>query len=248
MINDKKQFKFYRSYWEVANEIESDSDKLDYLLAILDRHFLCKETELKGVAKFAYISQKHSIEAQCAGYEQKMQSLVNETNEDKTNKGGAQGGAQGAAKGGAKQTYKHINLKTNNLKTYKGKLLSQLSAEDVETPDYLEIAKSFQNLFKKNIQDNGGTIKVINNAKGTWYDDIRLLIESDGAAVDSIRKVFKFLQEDEFWKKNILSTKKLREQFNKLIIQANAKGKTNGKVRRQISVEDFNESIERHFR
>ncbi len=49
-----------------------EKDQLAYIKAILARQFTGEEIPLEGMAKFAYISQKHSIEQQVKGYETKM--------------------------------------------------------------------------------------------------------------------------------------------------------------------------------
>ena len=64
---DRKAFKFYKSYYDVALELP-DKDKLDFLMALLEVQFTGHHRQLKGMAKFAYISQKHSIDAQIEGY------------------------------------------------------------------------------------------------------------------------------------------------------------------------------------
>ena len=61
-------FKFYRSYFDVACEL-SDKDRLAFYDAIMQKEFLGIEPNLKGSARFAYISQKHSIDAQVKGWE-----------------------------------------------------------------------------------------------------------------------------------------------------------------------------------
>jgi hypothetical protein len=50
---------------------------------------------------------------------------------------------------------------------------------------------------------------------------------SDGITKEKLTLVFKFLQNDEFWKKNIQSTETLRKQINKLILAANEKPRNN---------------------
>lgn len=112
-------------------------------------------------------------------------------------------------------------------KTIKTKLLSSLTASDVENQDYLLIAKSFIDLFKKNISEVGGTLKHLENAKGSCYEDIRLMVETDNIEISKFREVYNFLQKDQFWKKNIQSTKKLREKFNALLL--NSKNQKNGR-------------------
>ena len=66
----RKAFKFYRSYFEVYNEL-SDLDKLKFIDAILRKQFYGEEPSLKGMAQFAYKSQQHSIDSQVKGYEDK---------------------------------------------------------------------------------------------------------------------------------------------------------------------------------
>ena len=67
----RKAFKFYRSYFDVAKEL-NDKDRLAFYDALLTRQFDGIELDLNGLAKFAYISQKHSIDAQIKGYEDKV--------------------------------------------------------------------------------------------------------------------------------------------------------------------------------
>ena len=86
----RKAFNFYRSYWEVANELNAN-DRLAFYDALLTRQFTGKEIELKGLVKFAYLSQKHSIDKQIKGYEDKTKNTLNDPIEDPT-QGGTQGG------------------------------------------------------------------------------------------------------------------------------------------------------------
>ena len=67
----RKGFNFFRSYYDVFNEL-SDEDKLAFIEALLDKQFLgINPTDLKGLAKFAWISQVNSIDSQVKGYEDK---------------------------------------------------------------------------------------------------------------------------------------------------------------------------------
>jgi hypothetical protein len=68
-FKNRLQFKFYKSYYEIAKEIENDKDKIDYLMAICEYQFTGIEPELKGMAKFAFLSQKHSLNKQVEGFE-----------------------------------------------------------------------------------------------------------------------------------------------------------------------------------
>lgn len=64
-------FTFYRSYFDVYNEL-SEKDKVAFMDALLKKQFEGEEpTSLKGMANFAYLSQKHSIDKQVKGWEDK---------------------------------------------------------------------------------------------------------------------------------------------------------------------------------
>ena len=51
------------------NELDNDKDKLEFIKAVLDKQFLGVDPKLKGIVKFAYISQLHSIEKQVKGWQ-----------------------------------------------------------------------------------------------------------------------------------------------------------------------------------
>ena len=94
-LTKRKGFNFFRSYFDVYNELETDKDKLSFIDALLDRQFLgIKPSDLKGLAKFAYISQTNSIDSQVKGYEDKMKVSLNQDINTPT-VGGAVGGCDG---------------------------------------------------------------------------------------------------------------------------------------------------------
>ena len=66
-IKDRKAFNFYRSYWEIGCELP-DEDRLKFYDAIFNKQFNNEETELFGLSKLAYISQRFNIEQQVNGY------------------------------------------------------------------------------------------------------------------------------------------------------------------------------------
>ena len=66
---DRKAFNFYKSYYDVFDNLQKDKDKLAFVKAIFEKQFKnIDPIDLKGQALFAYISQKHSIEAQVSGF------------------------------------------------------------------------------------------------------------------------------------------------------------------------------------
>lgn len=106
-------------------------------------------------------------------------------------------------------------------KNYKNILLSEIDISDFPNLDkeLLEITKSFQQLFIDNLKEVGINNSSPQKAKGSWYDDIRLMVEVDGITVNDFRDLFKALKRLTFWKKNILSTGKLRKQAEKILIE-----------------------------
>ena len=83
----RKGFNFFRSYFDVYNELETDKDKVQFIEALLNKQFLGIEPEgLKGMSKFAYVSQFHSIDTQVKGWEAKTGLKLTPT------EGGKQGG------------------------------------------------------------------------------------------------------------------------------------------------------------
>lgn len=53
-----------------------------------------------------------------------------------------------------------------------------------------------------------------------WANTLRLLVEENGVTDDEIRSLFEWANNDEFWKYNILSPDKLRDQWDNLIIKS----------------------------
>lgn len=70
-------FNFYRSYWEVASEL-TDNDRLKFYDALLKKQFTGIDTDLEGMVKFAYLSQKHSIDKQIKGYKDKTKDPMDD--------------------------------------------------------------------------------------------------------------------------------------------------------------------------
>jgi hypothetical protein len=91
----RKSFRFLRSYFDVLNQIPDDSDKLQFLLAIINKQFLDEDPDnLSVISKLSYESQRHSVETAIKGYKDKMKTdLLGNPLEDPT-QGGGKGGTQ----------------------------------------------------------------------------------------------------------------------------------------------------------
>lgn len=91
MEKKRKAFNFLRSYYDVYKMLPNDKAKADFITALCEKQFEGIEPNFDVfdlMAKFAYMSQKHSIEASRQGYE------------DVLKREGTQGGTQGVSVGG----------------------------------------------------------------------------------------------------------------------------------------------------
>jgi hypothetical protein len=71
IMSDRKGFNFFKSYFDVYNLLKKEH-KLLFIDALLQRQFYGIEPKgLQGNANFAYISQKHNIDSQVNGWEDK---------------------------------------------------------------------------------------------------------------------------------------------------------------------------------
>ena len=65
----RKAFNFLRSYYDVYNQLENDSDKLSFLDSILNKQFLNEDpVNLEFIPKLCYESQRHAIESSVKGW------------------------------------------------------------------------------------------------------------------------------------------------------------------------------------
>lgn len=74
-MKEREAFNFYKSYFDVLNMLDRE-EQLDFLIALLEKQFYGLEPSLKGQSLFAYVSQKHSIDKQVEGWENKTKSKL----------------------------------------------------------------------------------------------------------------------------------------------------------------------------
>lgn len=132
----RKAINFFRSYFEVAKEL-NDKDRLAFYDALLNKQFENIEPNLKGMANFAYISQKHSINTQVKGYYDKTKDEQFNPNQPPS-VGGKIGGIkppylqekeEEKEKGQEKEEGKEED---KNLPTLKIKYLDSVTLSDIE--------------------------------------------------------------------------------------------------------------------
>ncbi len=76
-----------------------------------------------------------------------------------------------------------------------------------------------------------------------WARHIDYMVRIDGRSVQDIERVITWCQSDQFWQNNILSTDKLRKQFDQLFMKMNTSSKSSGKsfeerVRDELGIEE----------
>lgn len=145
------------------------------------------------------------------------------------NQGVKQSTKQGVNQGRHNKTVKTV--KTD--KTIKKEIAGAFSTDYNPTNTFERLAY----MLWKQIYDDLilQSIKPSNHLKAkssSWINHIRLMIESDQRSEKEIEEVLSFLTVNDFWKKNIRSTEKLRKQFERLQVEAK---KPVSKTGRQLS-------------
>ena len=163
-LTKRKGFNFFRSYYDVYNELENDTDKVAFIEALLDRQFLgIKPVNLTGMAKFAYISQTNSIDSQVKGYEDKTGVILTPT------VGGAQGGNKPPTEQVEVKEKVQLQVKDNNIDSRKLKFASTLKPfVEVYGRDLL---KDFYDYW---IEPNKSNTKFRQELEKTWSLERRL--------------------------------------------------------------------------
>lgn len=90
-------------------------------------------------------------------------------------------------------------------------------------------------LFSKIEENNPDHKKLTENQKQKWADNIRLMIQRDNRSPQKIKNMIDWCQADDFWKQNILSTAKLRRQYDTMAPKANAQWQSNQQRKRVYS-------------
>ena len=70
------------------------------------------------------------------------------------------------------------------------------------------------NLLYELIRENNPKFKAPN--MDNWCGHVDKMLRIDKRSIDDVEAVIRWCQQDDFWHKNILSTDKLRKQFDKL--------------------------------
>ena len=126
--------------------------------------------------------------------------------------------------------------------------------DEYEVPNdqkaYYNIAKAFYDLFKNNLEEAGSITSSLEKSRYKGFvDPVRLMAEKDKVSLMQFRKVYDFLKTSDFWKKNILSTNKLRKQIPTLLIQASGESNKTANIGTGAKniTQDYIEKIKREI-
>jgi len=104
---------------------------------------------------------------------------------------------------------------------------------------WYDTAAAFYGVFEKNLIERGSITAQLEKVRfKPFIDPIRLMYDVDLLSHRQMGDLYKFLQKDEFWKGNILSTTKLRKQVSQLLIKANSNGRTTTHGQREPQYSD----------
>jgi phage replication O-like protein O len=109
-----------------------------------------------------------------------------------------------------KEKKKNIKKYTRQRKTYD------------EDSTYFKMAKYFFDRVTKVAEEAGIAHLIKKSNLQSWADDMRKLIEIDKVDKRLAKEVMDWVTEDDFWRTNVLSAKKLREKFSELAIKMRA--------------------------
>ncbi|MDF1507645.1 helix-turn-helix domain-containing protein [Robertmurraya sp. DFI.2.37] len=104
-----------------------------------------------------------------------------------------------------------INNTLNNTKEYKPSRRKQVY--DKDSIHYQLALRLFENILANNPDFKKPNLQ-------NWANDVRLMIERDNRTEKQISYLMDWVQNDSFWKSNILSVSKLRDKFDQLAMRA----------------------------
>lgn len=262
----------YGIYWRIVEMLHSDDDhKLEherYIYAAIAKQMSTSREEVESIISYSIEVCKLFVSDGSYFWSERVFRNMDKREEirDKRRKAGL--ASAEARKGPTTQqeiafdqqvstpvehvlpTEKPKQQATKEVPNYKKMLLSKINVDafsDINR-EYYDIAIAFYELFRKNLIESGAKTTNIDKSKGTSIDDIRLLIEADKYSIDDLRDVHSFLQRNDFWKKNILSTSKLREKMDKLKMEvSNEKTKGNRGTHPATGWDQLKNVVDNHF-
>ena len=172
-MSKRKAFNFYLSYFETAMML-NNTERLLFYDALMQKQFNGIEPiGLKGGVNFAWVSQKHSIDAQVEGWEHKTKlSLQDASNQS------LEGGTEGGTEGGIEHPSVQEKEKEKEKEKGKGKGFVPPTFFDFEIyckeNGFGSIAeRAFKGYSENDWKDSKGN-KVLNwrsKLQNVWFDE-----------------------------------------------------------------------------
>lgn len=201
-IMDKKSFIIHIDSLSVLDEL-TDQQTAELFRAIYDYH-AGKEIKLSGLMKAIFIPFQNQFERDNDKY-----LTIKEKNRQNALKRWQKSNATACDRIQSDAKHADSDNDSGNDNDSKKEKKSQKSKKDFSKFDkkYLDLYKKIITYFPKSVR-NGLTTNEI----WAWVDEIRKLRELDGHSLEHIHRVVKSARENEFWSKNFLSLRKLREK------------------------------------
>ena len=119
-----------------------------------------------------------------------------------------------------------------------------------EEKELYNIAHGFYQLFEKNLIEANAPLTNIKKSKVyKSMTDVKHMIEIDKISTQSLRDAYKFLQINDFWKKNVLSTNSLRKHFTKIALEIskNQKHEENRRTHKGATLDEIQSILQQQF-
>lgn len=217
IFEQRQAFNFYRSYYDTSLLLDKE-DRTEFLDSILHYQFTGEIKEpSKPMALLAFRGQIHSLKKQVIGFQRGKETYPNGNPTKGSDKGKHKGshkevqekGEVQEEEKGIKEMYKDFSFsEIINFKVF--------YSEFEFNRQYLLIAFKFWEMWK----EENPKSKTISSAKlVSWYETIRLIIESDKQKIERLIAVYKFFQKcqikevgyRDFWFKTVKSVGGLRD-------------------------------------
>lgn len=206
---------------ERFKEKRSKSGKLSYVIRFAKKHLKVTDKEIETIKSNFEVDSIDIKDSQ--ELEQSLNKCLNKCSNKKVNTLNEDVNVNNNSSG-------NIDLSNSNISKI---LLSELfSSDDSDkknlNPNYeiperdkeaSKIAYRFWSLIRANHEHHGiSTVKIDKANYKQWVPPIRLMLQNKEVTLEQLREIHDFLKRDIFWQKNILSTSKLREQAQKLLM------------------------------
>lgn len=217
---------FYRSFYEALKEVDNDT-KAKVYDAIFEYSLNFNDVELTGLSKAMFTLIKPQLDANNQRF--KNGNKGGRPKKDKPNDN--QEITKTKPNDNQNETKPKANKNVNdNVNKNKEREESEQSSDDpilfdldvTNQPQEVKLTKALFDLFRNNQKEKGVTVftRYDKSKLSTWLPHIEKMINIDGVTYEDFKILYTWLgsnyREAEFWKKNILSTQKLREQYPKL--------------------------------